>query len=39
MIKLELLKFLVSYLNVIDDIDPLECNVASLTNYFPNFCR
>jgi hypothetical protein len=24
---------------VIDDIDPLECNAASLTNYFPEFRR
>jgi len=39
MIKLELLKFLVSYLSVIDNIDQLECNVASLTNYFPKFRR
>ena len=39
MINMELLKFLVSYWSVIDDIDPLECNVASLTNYFPKFRR
>jgi hypothetical protein len=39
MIKMELLKYLVSYLSVIDDIDLLECNVELLTDYFPKFRR